>query len=363
MIRPQARGLLLIFCLFCTHADIRSAQPAPRSFQIRLGQPIEIGRDKDTFGSIASVCEDAAGNFYVLDRIEHRVHKFSPEGRPLLVFGQKGQGPGDFQSPGRIAFSSRGEVVVLEDLYYVSFFTAEGVFLKRLDLNGRLGLAYVGPDCFYGWIWRPEDKQQVILDGRNTILRSGQTIAKEEFSVSVPEPGGRAVMFNYGPEAYASFFLFDHHGSLSVLAVSRDYRVILLDETGREVASIRREPKPPKLSKKERRFFERDIQETTKSKGWPNRVSREMMRKIPDFKNPIQDVRLSPEYVFVFRFGPDVTASGSPVPVDIFNLRGEFLGSGELPDIPLYVGQESMYFARSDESGLVFLEKMNYRLN
>jgi hypothetical protein len=339
---------------------MRSAQPA---LQVKFGQSREIGSDKDTFGSIASVCEDAQGNFYVLDRIEHRVHKFSAEGRPLLAFGQKGQGPGDFQSAGRIAFSSQGELVVLEDLYYVSFFTAEGVFLKRLDLNGRLGLGYVGPDSFYGWIWRPEDKQQVILDGRNTIVRSLHTVSKDEFSVSVPEPGGRAVMFNYGPEAYASSFLFDHNGSLSALAISREYHIILLDETGREVASIRRDLKLPKLSRKERQFFERDIQETTKSKGWPIRVSREMVRKIPDFKSPIRDVRLSPEHVFVFRFGPDVTASNSPVPVDIFTVRGEFLGSAELPDVPLSIGRESMYFARSKESGLTFLEKVDYRLN
>lgn len=323
---------------------------------------MEIGRDKDTFGSIASVCEDGAGNFYVLDRIEHRVHKFSDEGRPLIIFGQKGQGPGDFQSPGRIAFTPQGELAVLEDLYYVSFLTPEGVFIKRLDLNGRLGLGYVGPDRFHGWIWRPGDKQQVILDGRNVVARSYQTIPKQEFSVSVPEPGGRAVMFNYGPDVYASSFLFDHNGSLSALAVSRDYHVILLDETGREVASIRRGLKPPKLSGKERRFFERDIQETAKSRGWPNRVSREMIKKMPGDKNPIRDVRLSPEYVFVFRFGPDMTASNSPVPIDVFTLRGEFLGSVQLPDVPLHIGRKSMYFARSEESGLTFLEKVEYRL-
>ena len=149
-------ALFLVFCFFCACAEIRSAQPA---LQIKLGQSREIGRDKDTFGSIVSACEDARGNFYVLDRIEHRVLKFSSEGRPLLIFGQKGQGPGDFQSPGRIAFSSQGELVVLEDLYYVSFFTAEGVFLKRLDLTGR----------------SPTSKTRSVTSGclRSTSLSSG----------------------------------------------------------------------------------------------------------------------------------------------------------------------------------------------
>lgn len=57
-----------------------------------------------------------------------------------------------------------------------------------------------------------------------------------------------------------------------------------------------------------------------------------------------------------------MTAANSPVPVDIFSLRGEFLGSAELPDIPLFIGPEFMYFVRSEENGLVFLEKMAYRL-
>jgi hypothetical protein len=96
---------------------------------IKLGPPLEIGRAELLFGSIASVCEDDKADFYVLDQREQRVLKFSPDGRLLSTFGRKGQGPGDFQSPGRIVFTSRGELAVLEDLYYVSFHRTDGTFV------------------------------------------------------------------------------------------------------------------------------------------------------------------------------------------------------------------------------------------
>ena len=136
-----------------------------KSIPLKLATPLAIGRTDLLFSSIASVCEDDQLNFYVLDRLEHKVFKFSPQGRLLLTFGQKGQGPGDFQSPAGIVLTSKGELAVLEDLSYVSLFKTDGTFIRRLDLNGRLGLGYIGPDRFYGWIWRPDDQQQVMVDG------------------------------------------------------------------------------------------------------------------------------------------------------------------------------------------------------
>src|SRR5512143_1405390 len=85
------------------------------SVAIQLGPPLEIGRTELLFGSVVSVCEDDKGDFYVLDQRDQKVLKFSPDGRRLGAFGRKGQGPGDFQSPGRIAFTPVGELAVFED--------------------------------------------------------------------------------------------------------------------------------------------------------------------------------------------------------------------------------------------------------
>jgi len=51
---------------------------AEKSLNIKWGIPLEVGRADLLFASIVSICEDEKGNFYLLDRIEHKVFKFFP---------------------------------------------------------------------------------------------------------------------------------------------------------------------------------------------------------------------------------------------------------------------------------------------
>jgi 6-bladed beta-propeller len=330
--------------------------------QIRLQEPLEVGRKELLFGSVVSVCEDDELNFYVLDRVEQKVFKFSPDGRLLLKFGQEGQGPGDFQSPGQIVFTSRGELAVLEDLYYISFFKTDGTFIRRLDLNGRLGLGFIGPDRFYGWIWRPEDQEQVMVDAKNEILRTFHTIARDRFSVNLPDETGRAVMFNYSHDSYVPRFLYGHSSRLSAVGISDRYEILLLDENGQSTGTIVRELEPQKFSAREKDYLERELQEFAKSKGWPGRVARELGKKIPSFKNIIQAVRISPENVFVFRIPPDITAENSFVPADIYSRRGEYIGTGELPNLPVFISGGAIYFSPAEADGNVYLVRQPYLL-
>jgi hypothetical protein len=355
MIKGSAVGLFLL------GIGLASFLAAPESFiTIKLDQPLEIGRKELLFGSIASVCEDDQSNFYVLDRMEQKVFNFSADGRLLTKFGQKGQGPGDFQSPSLIVFISQAELAVLEDLFFVSFLKPDGTFIRRLDLNGRLGLGFIGPDRFYGWIWRPEDQQQVMVDSKNNILGSYHTIAKDQFSVNLPDETGRAVMFNYSNDVYVPRFLYAQGGHLSTVGISDRYEIALLNEGGQVVTSIRRDLKPQRFSREEKKYLERELQEFAKSKGWPSRVAHELGKKIPAFKNMISSIRISPVNVFVFRFPPDITAEDPLYPVDIFTLKGEFLGTGELPEMPLFISERAMYFSRAEVDGNVYLVRQLY---
>jgi hypothetical protein len=336
--------------------------PVEKTVEVKLGGLLEIGHRESLFGSIASVAEDKEGNFYVLDRKEFKVFRFSPQGRLLQTFGQKGQGPGDFQSPSRLVFTSSGELAVLEDTNYISFLKPDGTFIRRLDLQRPLGLGYVGPDRFYGWIWRPEDRQQLMVDGKDNALATFHTKAREAFSVTLPDESGRRVMFNYDNEFYVPQFLFAHGRGLNAVGISSTYDLTLLDENGRIVASLKRELKPAKINKKEKAYLEREIREFAKARGWPDRVSRELVKKIPEVKNIIRAVRISPQHILIFRFRSDLTQEDAPIPVDIFTTAGHFLGTAEIRAIPLFISENSMYFSKSDDTGNVFLIKADYSL-
>ncbi len=334
-----------------------------RAIGLSLGPSMEIGREESLFASIVSVCEDDRNNFYVLDKREHTLFKFSPEGRLLGKFGQKGRGPGDFQSPGQVVFTPEGELAVLEDLYYVSFLKTDGTFVRRLDLNGRLGLGFIGLDRYYGWVWRPDDQQQLMVDAGNAVQRTFHTLAKDLFSVNLPDETGRQVMFNYSHDAYVPRFLYAHGGHLSAVGISDRYEIELLDEAGRTVTTIRRDLKPRKFSGREKDYLEREVREFAKSKGWPDRVARELGKKIPSYKNMIQAVRISARCVFIFRFPPDISAEEAPFPVDIFTPKGAFLGTAEFPDTPLFISNKTAYFVKTDESDNVYLLRMGCSLD
>lgn len=360
----RLRPLLLAIAAAVVIPVLTAGVPPERpALEISLGPPLEIGRADLLFASIASISEDEAGNFYVLDRREFKVHKFAPDGRPVLSFGRKGQGPGDLAAPASLAFTSTGELAVLEDLGLVSFFGADGAFRRRLDLNGRLGLGYVGPDRFYGWIWRPEDRQQVLVDAKNATVAAFDVQPRDAFSVSLPDETGRAVMFSYSSDVYVPEFLFDHNRSLSAVGISDRYSLALLDETGRRAGTLERDLEARKITRREKAFLERELFAFVEAKGWPARVGRELAKKIPSLKNPVRAVRVSPDRVFVFRFADDIGRVDAPVPVDVFTRRGEFLGTAELAEVPLLVSDRAMFFVRTDDNGNVFLARAEYAVS
>jgi hypothetical protein len=358
MVRILALCLTLA-CLGPASAKSAARDPEP-SLSIKLGAPLEIGRAELLFGSVVSVCEDDNGDFYVLDQREQKVLRFSADGKRLGTFGRKGQGPGDFQSPGRIAFTPAGELAVFEDIALVSFHKPDGAFIRRLDLSGRLGLGFMGPDRFYGWDWEPEAQRQVLVDAKNSVIATFHSIPRDRFSAVLPDEIGRLVMFNYSHEAYVPRFLYAYSDGLSAVGISDRYEIALLDEKAQSVATLRRDLRPAKLSARERDFLGRGLADFVKSKNWPDRVARELAKKIPAVKAIVRAVHVSPDRVFVFRFPPDITAEPARFPIDIFTRDGAYLGTAELPEVPLFISGGAMYFARDAADGNVYLVRRPY---
>jgi hypothetical protein len=355
MIKLLIVGLLLLN----VGPDARASVPET-PVAIKLGPVLEIGREGLLFGSVSSVCEDDQGDIYVVDQREQRVLKFAPDGRLLLTFGRRGQGPGDFRSPGQIAFTSEGELAVLEDVNYVSFHRTDGTFSRRLDLNGRLGLGYVGPACFHVWDWRPDDQQQLLVDADNEVIRTGPTIDRDLFSALLPDETGRMVMFNYSRDTTVPRFLHAYGSGLSAMGISDGYEIELLDERGKTTAVIRRDVAARRFNSRERQALERELSEFARSKRWPDGVVRELRKKIPAEINRIKAVCVAPDAVLVVRHLSDITAEAPLFPVDIFTRSGDFLGTGELPEVPLFVSGRAMYFSRDDADGNVFLVRRSY---
>ena len=343
---------LWIISAFCLALFAVAGQSGP---EIRFGTPLTIGPDQFFFGSLTDICEDREGGFYVLDRTESTVHKFSREGTHLLSFGRKGQGPGDLSFPSRITLTPKGEIAVSEDMGQVNLFRTDGGFIRRITLPGRLDPAYVGENRFYAWIWRPEDRQQVLVDTNNAIVATFGSVAKDAFSASIPDSSGRRVMFNYSREEYSPGFVFRRSRSLSAVALTDRYHIRILDREGRIISEIKREVEPSPIAGPERAFFRRALEKIAAEKNWPGKVINDLMKDIPDSKVHFSDVFLNADYVFVFRIPADITDPRSLKPVDLFLTGGRFLGSLEFPEKPAAMSDSQAYFARSDDEGNITL--------
>ena len=70
----------------------------------------------------------------------YRIQVFTAEGKFLRMFGRRGQGKGELNSPMRISIDTSGLVYVSEcGNDRVSVFTAEGQFVHSFGMKGKPG--------------------------------------------------------------------------------------------------------------------------------------------------------------------------------------------------------------------------------
>ena len=141
------------------------------------------GGDWDTFGSVAAVAFDGAGNLYILDYQASRVTVVDRTGSLVRHIGREGEGPGEFTAGGVWAFT------VLADGRAVVFDANQRVY-KVFDSGGRFDrmIRLSGDAMFYSIpaLQAERDADAVLATGLvETLSMPG--------SVSTPEPAFRPI--------------------------------------------------------------------------------------------------------------------------------------------------------------------------
>ena len=148
------------------------------------------------------------GDLYVSDGYGNaRVHKFSPDGRPLLSWGEPGTDPGQFNSPHNICCDADGWVYVADrenhrvqvfdgggryEAQWNNMHRPSGLFLERGphprfyvgEIGGGLGVNYdmpnIGPRIS---IYDPRGKKLARLGHRPAGLEPGQFMSPHGLAV------------------------------------------------------------------------------------------------------------------------------------------------------------------------------------
>ena len=350
-----------IFFLFALIVSGQFVFPEATEFklEIRTEKIFELGKEGLLFGSLDSVCEDAQQNVYVLDRMASKIYKFSPEGKHLLTFGSKGQGPGEFQAPHDVFIAQNGNIFISEDMAFVSEFDSEGQFIQRLTAERGLALTYLEDNIFYAWTWNEGGQTQLLVDREGTTLKTFYSVSNEDSAISAPDESGRKVRFNFATPEIAPSFVFNRFKNRFVVAKNNQYEFSLYNSQGNIVSTIKRDIKPQKLSAKERDYLLNKMKE---ERDWPDWIMKIIRKNISKTKTFFDKIRVSEKYIFVFRVRENITDQNCLFPVDVFDLDGNFLGTTSLANQPLFVSDSSLYVVAYDEADNLLFRKFKYKI-
>lgn len=106
-----------------------------------------MGEDWESFGSIADVAFDGAGNAHILDRQEDRIVVLGTDGTFVHFVGGSGEGPGELQSPSSLhAYRDGGYVV--GSVRRIDFFGSDGTHLRRMPVSPFTGVPFLRSKAF-----------------------------------------------------------------------------------------------------------------------------------------------------------------------------------------------------------------------
>jgi len=144
--------LVAVFLLInsCSHKEKSSRQTFTFEKVYEIGMSVDD--ENYIFGSINDVEVDSWGNIYVLDGKMTRIVKFDRDGKFILRFGKKGQGPGEFGFPESMVLDSDRNIYVLSS-GKVLVFDENGKYLQSFPYN------------FYGIDIALDNEENLILLG------------------------------------------------------------------------------------------------------------------------------------------------------------------------------------------------------
>jgi len=116
-----------------------------------LGRPGVAGDGPDTFNGPSDILVAPDGNIFVADghggETNARVVKFSNDGTFITAWGQRGSGPGEFDSPHGLAMDSSGRLFVADrSNSRIQIFTQDGEFLEEWRHFGRPSGVFINDD-------------------------------------------------------------------------------------------------------------------------------------------------------------------------------------------------------------------------
>jgi len=339
-------------------------EPLYGEIQIELEEDLNIGNEEDEnyyFYKSIDIDVDSLGNIYVLDRANYRVRKFDRNGKYVLTFGRRGQGPGEFGNMYALQIDNNDRICVL-DRQKIHVFSEGGELESCIGLkNNCTQFSFVEGGSIISRVSartaEGTNEEIVLLD------REGKR-KKSYFNSFIPVFRKKnMVILGAGPYSPRLYFCPWSEGS-AIYGHSSEYRVFFLDSSGTVAFIAEKEEAPRAITQKERNEFYEKMHNSEKRRQsrFPSRepLSMSEIKKayplpenMPFFVHFLSDEKGN---VYVYRMaGPG--AKESMIACDFFNSEGYFLHELKLTFLPRVIKDGYVYAEKWEQAREFFLIK------
>ena len=333
-----------------------------------LVENLVIGNDEDEnfqFYRVSVVTLDSEENIYVLDSGNCRVQKFDRDGRYLLTYGRKGQGPGEFTNPSAFYVDGRKYLYVSE-ARKIEVFDESGRYKKSIALENSIQEFFIdkhGNIVTHCIVSDGEgSKKRIIkLSPEGKIL---ETLA--EFSdvraVRNREEGGRTVTFkayhqyNYWP------YIYPVDANSFVYAYPSDYKIYITESDGGLRMVLEKEAVPIPISREEKESIMNGIESRAGERGI--KLTKEVLEaacQFPPHRPFFHRILVDERGRIYVREARSVLERSEGVLFDVFGKDGFYLYRLELPFTPEVIHKGYCYDVfTSAETGGVRIKRYSF---
>lgn len=300
------------------------------------------GREEYMFSRLSGIAVDDEERIYALDYKEAHIKIFDRNGNYVKTVGQKGQGPGEMDTPFSICLSSQNEIVV-QDLnnHRLIFFSLGGSFIRSLS-TARIIIVGSRLDSrgnIIGIVSTAGPERQVIE------LRKFDSNLNSLFSIgSYSQPVGSPTFKIFRPELRWAVSREDY----IICGYTEAYELKVFNPGGKLVRKIIKDYEPIEIT-------QNDIEESKR------RLPPGLRLDIPKHYPAYQDLTVDEQgRIFVQTWEKE---EGKGYYFDVFSSEGKYISKTLLRMRPGIWKRGKLYSIEEDEDGFQVIKRYKVRWN
>jgi len=295
--------------------------------------------------NISQVDVDSEGKIFIANMRakENCVFIFSKEGRFISAFGNKGQGPGEFQNPIYLAVSDQDEIFVTDRGKVIVFSTA-GEFIRDFPIDREY--QRVIPLDKERFLAIAVKLNQDLSQSFQALLCSSELMELKILDSSKIESFKKAAKVNIIP----TLLHWEKSNQNVFTGNSEEYEIRIFDFKGNQIRKIRKDYKAVLLSDEVKEAYKKRMQR------YPPDIREHFF--IPKAYPPFQNIiALGDNWLFVQTY--EEPNEGNYI-YDIFNSEGIFISRAELEGFKVKFKGDNIYCIKEKDGG--YIEFVVYKM-